>query len=359
MQPMNKTIQKTILQLSEYESLRYFCRQQEENHPLPSLDAVVEIVQLLRAVFYPGYFGSSSVNPENVGDHIEKNIHRLHQLLVSQIKSGVCFTNEKQDYGCPKLAEKSEQTAVRFIELLPEMRETLHTDIVAVYKGDPAAKSYGEIIFSYPSIKAITNYRIANALLKLDVPVIPRIITEMAHSETGIDIHPGATIGKYFMIDHGTGVVIGETAVIGDNVRMYQGVTLGAKSFPLDKKGNPIKGIDRHPKIGNNVIIYSNSTILGNIKVGDNAVIGGNLWVDTDVPEGARLSQKKREEKVEKHPHDKKKDKKQKYKEPKYTFLSIFEKKTVPPFAPCKGCNSKHGCKKCRDKYEWKYGVKV
>jgi len=164
---------------------------------------------------------------------------------------------------------------------------------VAAYNGDPAAKSFGEVIFCYPSIRAISNYRIANTLLKLNVPLIPRIITEMAHSETGIDIHPGATIGDFFTIDHGTGVVIGETAIIGHNVKMYQGVTLGAKSFPLDANGNPIKGIVRHPNIGNNVIIYSNSTILGTIKVGDNAVIGGNIWVDSDVPEGAKMVQRK------------------------------------------------------------------
>jgi serine O-acetyltransferase len=184
--------------------------------------------------------------------------------------------------------------ATEFIIQLPEIREKLHTDVIAAYNGDPAAKSLGEVIFCYPSIRAISNYRIAHALLKLNVPLIPRIITEMAHSETGIDIHPGATIGEYFTIDHGTGVVIGETAIIGNNVKMYQGVTLGAKSFPSDENGNPIKGIDRHPVIGNNVIIYSNTTILGRITVGDGAVIGGNMWVDTDVPAGAKLAQNKK-----------------------------------------------------------------
>ena len=183
--------------------------------------------------------------------------------------------------------------ATQFISQLSTIREKLHTDVLAAFNGDPAAKSFGEVIFCYPSIRAISNYRIANALLKLDVPLIPRIITEMAHSETGIDIHPGATIGDFFTIDHGTGVVIGETAIIGNNVKMYQGVTLGAKSFPLDENGNPIKGIQRHPRIGNNVIIYSNSTILGTITVGDGAVIGGNIWVDSDVPAGAKIVQRK------------------------------------------------------------------
>ena len=362
-------LQKSITLLSDTEGLKYFCRQQGENHPMPSTDVIIEIVKLLRGVFYPGYFGDSNVSPKNVAKHIDKSVRKLYELLVIQIKSGICFTNDDQDYKCPKLQEKAEQIASDFISQLTDIRDVLHTDIKAVYNGDPAAKSFGEVIFCYPSIKAITNYRIANALLKLGVPIIPRVITELAHSETGIDIHPGATIGKYFMIDHGTGIVIGETSVIGDNVRMYQGVTLGAKSFPLDEKGNPIKGIDRHPKIGNNVIIYSNSTILGNIKVGDDAVIGGNIWVDSDVQPGAKLTQKKRTEEVEKKNDKKKvekelKDKKEKKKENKYSFLNIFSDKkiadkNVPPFAPCSDCDNKHGCKKCISKYEKKYGVKI
>ena len=157
---------------------------------------------------------------------------------------------------------------------------------------DPAAKSYGEIIISYPGLRAITNYRIAHELHKLQTPIIPRIITEMAHAETGIDIHPGATIGSYFTIDHGTGTVIGETSIIGEHVKIYQGVTLGAKSFPVDEQGNPIKGIARHPVIEDNVIIYANSTILGRITIGKNATIGGNVWVDKDVPADGKISQK-------------------------------------------------------------------
>ena len=152
-----------------------------------------------------------------------------------------------------------------------------------------------EVIFCYPIIRAITNYRIAHELLLLDVPLIPRIITEMAHSETGIDIHPGATIGEYFTIDHGTGTVIGETAVIGNHVKIYQGVTLGAKSFPLDQNGKPIKGIPRHPIIEDNVIIYANSTILGRITIGRNAIIGGNMWVDKDVEAGSMITQRRRD----------------------------------------------------------------
>jgi serine O-acetyltransferase len=169
----------------------------------------------------------------------------------------------------------------------------LATDVEAAYNGDPAAKNYGEIISCYPVIKALINYRIAHELHKLGVPLIPRILTEMAHSETGIDIHPGAQIGSHFTIDHGTGVVIGETCIIGNNVKLYQGVTLGAKSFPLDADGNPIKGIARHPILEDNVIVYSNATILGRITIGKDAVIGGNIWVTENVPAGARIVQKK------------------------------------------------------------------
>jgi serine O-acetyltransferase len=290
---MNNELLNTIKKLSKLEGYKDVCNEQGNNVPMPSIKVLQEIVQLARSVLFPGYFGDAAVNNQTILYHIGVNIDRLHLLLSQQIKSGMCFNCRFEETKANEVDQISKQKATDFILQLPEIREKLHTDVIAVYNGDPAAKSFGEVIFCYPGIRAISNYRIANALLKLDVPLIPRIITEMAHSETGIDIHPGATIGNYFTIDHGTGVVIGETSVIGDNVKMYQGVTLGAKSFPLDENGNPIKGIDRHPKIGNNVIIYSNSTLLGNITVGDGAVIGGNIWVDTDVPAGAKLSQMK------------------------------------------------------------------
>jgi serine O-acetyltransferase len=180
-----------------------------------------------------------------------------------------------------------------FIEKLPGIRHLLSTDVQAAYTGDPAAHSYGEAIFCYPSIFALANHRIAHELYRLDVPIIPRIITELAHSRTGIDIHPGAQIGEYFFIDHGTGVVIGETSVIKKNVRIYQGVTLGAKSFPLDENGNPIKGIPRHPVVEDDVIIYSGATILGRITIGRGAEIGGNVWITNDVAPGTRVHQEK------------------------------------------------------------------
>jgi len=290
---MNNELLDSIKKLSQLEGFKDVCHEQSNNEPMPSTDVLKEIVQLARSILFPGYFGDSAVNPKTMMYHIGVNIDRLHLLLIQQIKAGICFNCQSGIKSQDEIEQIAGRKATDFIIQLPEIREKLHTDVIAAYNGDPAAKSFGEIIFCYPSIRAISNYRIAHALLKLDVPLIPRIITEMAHSETGIDIHPGARIGNYFTIDHGTGVVIGETAIIGNNVKMYQGVTLGAKSFPLDKEGNPIKGIDRHPHIGNDVIIYSNSTILGNITVGDGAVIGGNLWIDNNVAPGAKLSQNK------------------------------------------------------------------
>lgn len=291
---MNTNLLDTIKKLSQPEEFKDVCHENGITDAMPSTEVLQEIVQLARSILFPGYFGDSAVNAQTMMYHIGVNIDRLQFLLSQQIKAGICFDCKVDIKQIEEIEKIGKQKATEFIIQLPEIREKLHTDVVAAYNGDPAAKSYGEVIFCYPSIRAISNYRIAHTLLQLDVPLIPRIITEMAHSETGIDIHPGATIGEYFTIDHGTGVVIGETAVIGNNVKMYQGVTLGARSFPLDEDGNPIKGIDRHPKIGNNVIIYSNSTILGSIKVGDGAVIGGNLWVDTDVPAGAKLAQNKK-----------------------------------------------------------------
>lgn len=185
---------------------------------------------------------------------------------------------------------KAEEIVISLIKKFPEIRRMLQTDIQAAYNGDPATTSTEEILYSYPSIQAISIHRIAHELYNLNVPIIPRIMNEYAHRLTGIDIHPGASIGEYFFIDHGTGVVIGETCTIGKNVKIYQGVTLGAKSFPLDEHGNPIKGIKRHPNIEDNVVIYAGATILGgDTTIGKNSVIGGNIWLTQSVPENSRV----------------------------------------------------------------------
>lgn len=276
---------RTVEELSEPKSLEGLFYQHNDGDPLPSSKALDEIISLSRAIIFPGYFGKSSVNTRTIRYHIGVNIERLHKLLTDQVMAGLCFASNdsENDTRHSQLRDKAENISAQLIERLPQIRNILATDVEAAYNGDPAAVSYGEIISCYPVIKAITNYRIAHELMSLGVPLIPRIITEMAHSETGIDIHPGARIGHHFTIDHGTGVVIGATCIIGNNVKLYQGVTLGAKSFPLDKDGNPIKGIDRHPILEDNVIVYSNATILGRITIGEGSVIGANIWVTEDM----------------------------------------------------------------------------
>lgn len=274
------TLTRIVDELSEPESLKGLFHQHREGNPLPSSKALEEIIDLSRAILFPGYFGKSSVNTRTIRYHIGVNIERLHKLLTDQIMAGLCFScQECEEMDSATCIQKTEDIAMQLISRLPIIRKILATDVEAAYNGDPAAESYGEIISCYPVIKAVTNYRIAHELFLLGVPLIPRIITEMAHSETGIDIHPGAQIGNHFTIDHGTGVVIGATCIIGDNVKLYQGVTLGAKSFPLDDNGNPIKGIPRHPILEDDVVVYSNATILGRVTIGKGATVGANIWV--------------------------------------------------------------------------------
>lgn len=285
---------QTVTELSEDSSLKGLFHEHQDGDPLPSGKVLHEIIELCRAILFPGFYGKSTVNHHTITYHIGVNIERLYNLLTEQIHARLCFdAKETGDCACDTKREKAIDLAGQFISRLPALREVLATDVEAAYNGDPAAESYGEIISCYPIIKALSNYRIAHELLLLGVPLIPRIITEMAHSETGIDIHPAARIGHHFTIDHGTGVVIGATCIIGNHVKLYQGVTLGAKSFPLDDDGHPIKGIPRHPILEDDVIVYSNATILGRITVGRGATVGGNIWVTEDVPAGARLVQKK------------------------------------------------------------------
>lgn len=285
---------QTVTELSEDSSLKGLFHEHQDGDPLPSGKVLHEIIELCRAILFPGFYGKSTVNHHTITYHIGVNIERMYNLLTEQIHAGLCFdAKETGDCACDTKREKAIDLAGQFISRLPALREVLATDVEAAYNGDPAAESYGEIISCYPIIKALSNYRIAHELLLLGVPLIPRIITEIAHSETGIDIHPAARIGHHFTIDHGTGVVIGATCIIGNHVKLYQGVTLGAKSFPLDDDGHPIKGIPRHPILEDDVIVYSNATILGRITVGRGATVGGNIWVTEDVPAGARLVQKK------------------------------------------------------------------
>lgn len=298
----SKKISEAVEQLSQYDLLKDLCHEQQQSNPMPSAVILKDVIDLCRSVLFPGYFGNASITRNNLSFHIGVNIERLHQLLSSQIQSGLCFAKKNladadevidSNETILEIRDIAESISANFISCLPEMRSFLASDVLATYNGDPAAESMDEVIYCYPGIRAISNYRIAHKLMELGVPLIPRMITEMAHSETGIDIHPGAAIGNHFAIDHGTGVVIGATAIIGNYVKLYQGVTLGAKSFPLDESGNPIKGIPRHPILKDNVIVYSNATILGRVTIGEGAVIGGNIWVTEDVAPNARILQSK------------------------------------------------------------------
>ena len=258
---------------------------------LPSRQALIAIVEDLRTILFPGFWGSSDLTDESVPFHVGCTLDRVVGELRQQIRRGYCFQccNGSKCGSCERDADDATRG---FIDALPEVRRTLMTDVQAHYEADPAATSPDETIFCYPGIVAITNYRLAHALHELEVPLIPRIITEHAHSITGIDIHPRARIGNRFFIDHGTGVVIGATSVVGDGVRLYQGVTLGAKSFPLDENGNPVKGIARHPIVEDDVVVYAGATILGRVTIGRGSVIGGGVWLTQSVPPGSQVTQR-------------------------------------------------------------------
>jgi len=258
---------------------------------LPSRDAVIEIVEELRSVFFPGYFGTSDVRAEAIHFYVGATLERALHSLEEQVRRAFAFFARHDYHQCAHCAEESRRVAAQFLAGVVEIQRLVRSDVEAAYEGDPALKTRDEAIFAYPGIFAVTNQRIAHRLHVLGVPLIPRIITEYAHTLTGIDIHPGARIGERLFIDHGTGTVVGETAVLGARVRLYQGVTLGAKSFPLDEQGNPIKGVDRHPIVEDDVVVYSGATILGRITIGKGSSIGGNVWLTQSVPPNSRITQ--------------------------------------------------------------------
>jgi len=257
---------------------------------LPVRDKILEILDLLIEVLFPGYTGKRAVTKTNINFIVGDILCQVFNDLCEQTERAyqhACRIKKCDDCNCRSMAENVTQ---HLLTQLPNIRELLKGDVGAAFDGDPAAKSYEEIVISYPCIIAIATYRIAHELYLKQVPLIPRIMTECAHAKTGIDIHPGAKIGKNFFIDHGTGVVIGDTTVIGDNVKIYQGATLGALSFPKDERGRIIKGGKRHPTIEDNVTIYAEATILGNVVIGKGAVIGGNVWIKESVPAGVTVT---------------------------------------------------------------------
>ena len=257
---------------------------------LPVRSGILEILDLLFEVLFPGYTGKRTVTRSNINFIIGDILWQVCTELCEQIERAYqyqCRIKKCDGCDCRTMAENVTQ---HLLTQLPKIRELLKGDVGAAFNGDPAAKSYEEIVISYPCIIAIATYRIAHELYLKQVPLIPRIMTECAHTKTGIDIHPGAKIGKNFFIDHGTGVVIGETTIIGDNVKIYQGATLGALSFPKDARGRIIKGGKRHPTIEDNVTIYAEATILGDVTIGKGAVIGGNVWIKESVPAGVTVT---------------------------------------------------------------------
>ena len=256
---------------------------------LPARDKIQNILDSLIEVLFPGYTGKRPVTKANINFIVGDILCQVYSDLCEQIEQAfqhACRIDECEGCDCRRMAQGVSE---HLLGELPRIRELLKGDVRAAFDGDPAAKAYEEIVISYPYITAIATYRIAHELYLKDVPLIPRIMSEFAHSKTGIDIHPGATIGRNFFIDHGTGVVIGETTIIGDNVKIYQGATLGAVSFPKDERGRIIKGGKRHPTIEDGVTIYAEATILGDVTIGAGSVVGGNVWIKESVPPGVTV----------------------------------------------------------------------
>ncbi len=262
-----------------------------DRQPLPSQREVVGALDALHELLFPGYTGAQGLTGLALAAHVRERVRWLYGTLTEQINRALNHGHSLET-PCEITGQTAESCAAEFLASLPAVRHKLATDVRAAYDGDPAAACFDEIIFSYPGIYAIMVYRLAHELHKRRVPLLPRIMTEHAHHRTGIDIHPGTEIGERFFIDHGTGVVIGGTAVIGANVKIYQGVTLGAFSFPLDERGELIRNTKRHPTIEDDVVIYAGATILGgDTRIGRGSVIGGNVWLTHSVPPGTRVLQ--------------------------------------------------------------------
>ena len=286
--PQIERISESLCAPSPYQTMTY---ESPGDAAMPSLEALGEIMSRLRAALFPGYFGATRISANSLRYHMSANLDSIFRLLKEQIRRGICFTCVDTRQQCPQCGQEAEEKALAFLDELPRIRDLLASDVKAAYAGDPAAKTPGETIFCYPSITAMTNHRIAHSLYRLEVPLIPRIISEMAHSRTGIDIHPGARIDEQFFIDHGTGVVIGETCIIGARCRLYQGVTLGALSFTKDEDGILVKGQPRHPILEDDVTVYAGATVLGRVTIGAGTIIGGNVWLTRSAPAGSRIVQ--------------------------------------------------------------------
>lgn len=286
----NERTEETLLRITEEMS-----RQTDEERRMqprgeghyPSIDALREIVGLVKNIIFPDFFDRPHAAGETRRYFIGVDMVLLHDLLYREIGHALLFDTKREE---TEAEQQGYSLATQFLAKLPELKRLLYSDVQAIADNDPAVRNYAEVILSYPVVTAMVHYRVAHALMELGIPVIPRMITEQAHSLTGIDIHPGATIGEYFAIDHGTGVVIGETCIIGNHVTIYQGVTLGARHFTYDEAGHPVN-LPRHPILEDNVTVYANATVLGRITVGEGSVIGGNVWLTQSVPARSRVVQ--------------------------------------------------------------------
>ena len=282
-----KEIQNNVALLSRVDAPEYKYIPLHQK-PSPSVVRIQSLMNLLRSVIFPGFFDDvQEIRKESLPYYLGVYLEQIYDVLQEQIYDSLCFEAESC---CSSARLRASDLAVSFLNQIPKLKYLLSTDVKAILDGDPAAKSLSEVIFCYPAIFAMLHQRVAHELFKLEIPVLPRMITEMAHSATGIDIHPGAQIGEYFSMDHGTGIVVGQTAIIGNHVRLYQGVTLGAKSFTLDEQGLPVD-VPRHPIVEDYVTIYSNASVLGRITIGRGSVIGGNIWLTHSVPPNTVLTQ--------------------------------------------------------------------
>lgn len=258
---------------------------------LPSRDAMAQVVQGISTALFPTHYGRPDLSDESIDYYVGNTLNSALSILAEQVRRGLLFANDVVADNDPDLAQQAIETTRSFAAQLPDIRALLVSDLQAAFHGDPAATSAAEILLCYPGITATIHHRLAHALFQLGSPLLARLIADIAHSRTGIDIHPGAQIGPSFFIDHGTGVVIGETTVIGEGVRLYQAVTLGAKRFPTDEQGHLIKGHARHPIVEDDVVIYAGATVLGRITIGKGSTIGGNVWLTQSVPPYSNVSQ--------------------------------------------------------------------
>lgn len=288
---MARNLDRIVTELRASRELTRNIRHQGRIHKLPSRKALLGIVEGLCAVLFPTHYGRADLNETNIDYFVGHTLDQTLPLLQDQVRRGLVFTANTDTQDDRSLTERAVHMTSAFAGQLPTIRALLVTDLQAAYRGDPAATSHSEILLCYPGMTAIIYYRLAHALHRLEAPLIPRLISDIAHSSTGIDIHPAAEIGSHFFIDHGTGVVIGETTVIGKRVRLYQAVTLGAKRFTEGEQGALIKGEPRHPIVEDDVVIYAGATILGRVTIGQGSVIGGNVWLTQSVPARSHVVQ--------------------------------------------------------------------